>query len=216
MTVARVTRACVMVLHDDARDDACCYIIDTRARRCRRRCRRRRRLRAHGGVGVRDGGSEWRREKRRAHVRGGRGTHEKRVTSHHVVRRTDGGADGRTYRRTEDGQTEGWHHRRCRAPPPPPRSRLTKSTLVVPAEEGSGFKEFGSRVWTAGGSSLRRSLRGQRRNAEVRRHGRRRRSTRASRGRRGACRARRTHLEAWSSLASPAVQVVARLTLDVL
>ena len=144
------------------------------------------------GVGV---------EKRRAHARGGRGAHEKRVTSHHVVRRTDGWADGGTDRRTEDGQTDGSHRRRCRTPPPPPRSRPPKSTLVVPAEDGSGFKEFGSRVWAAGGSSLPRSLRGQTRNAEARRHGRRRRRpTRASRDRRGACRARRTHLEAWGSL----------------
>ena len=85
-------------------------------------------------------------EKRRAHARGGRGAHEKRVTSHHVVRRTDGWADGGTDRRTEDGQTDGSHRRRCRAPPPPPPSRPPKSTLVVPAEEGSGFKEFGSKV----------------------------------------------------------------------
>ena len=91
------------------------------SRRDRPTDHRRRRRRAHGvgGIGVRDGGG---------------------------VRRTDGRADGGMDRRTEDEQTDGSHRRRCRAPPPPPRSRPPKSTLVVPAEEGSGFKEFGSKV----------------------------------------------------------------------
>ena len=116
------------------------------SRRDRPTDHRRRRRRAHGvgGVGIRDGGSEWRRGGRTRW--GGRSAHEKRVTSHHAVRRADGGADGGMDRRTEDGQTGESHRRRCRAPPPPPRSRPPKSTLVVPAEEGSGFKEFGSRV----------------------------------------------------------------------
>ena len=91
------------------------------SRRDRPTDHRRRRRRAHGvgGIGVRDGGG---------------------------VRRTDGRADGGMDRRTEDEQTDGSHRRRCRAPPPTPPSRPPKSTLVVPAEEGSGFKEFGSKV----------------------------------------------------------------------
>ena len=78
------------------------------SRRDRPTDHRRRRRRAHGvgRIGVRDGGSEWRRGGRTRW--GGRSAHEKRVTSHHAVRRTDGWRggwrDGQTDRRRTDGR----------------------------------------------------------------------------------------------------------------
>ena len=125
---------------------------------------------------------------------GGAGAHTRSASRHitpldgRMEGRMEGRTDGpKTDRRTDRTVVAAVHRlrRRRRGRRSPRSSYLRRRGVVSKSSEAK---------WAAGGSSLRRSLRGQTRNAEARRQGRRRCSMRASRDRRGACRARRTHL----------------------
>ena len=131
---------------------------------------------------------------------GGAGAHTRSASRHitpldgRMEGRMEGRTDGpKTDRRTDRTVVAAVHRlrRRRRGRRSPRSSYLRRRGVVSKSSEAK---------WAAGGSSLRRSLRGQTRNAEARRQGRRRCSTRASRDRRGVPSAQNAPLEATQQL----------------